>query len=91
MLYSNGFVSTTLNRVAVRAPAVNNPIQTVTSLIYYLKYWSIYTCIDCRCHDSGGAKVNAWYEHILGPKSANDADNPIAVSHKRLIVPILQW
>lgn len=30
-----------------------------------------------------GAKVGAWYEHVLGgPQIPNDPDNPIAKSHK---------
>jgi cellulase len=30
-----------------------------------------------------GAKVGAWWQHIIGgPQGTNDADNPIAKSHK---------
>jgi cellulase len=73
--------------VAVRAPAVNNPIQTVTSPPIACNT-GIYTPVSTDVVTvPDGAKVGAWYEHILGDsQGANDADNPIAASHKGPII-----
>lgn len=69
--------------VAVRAPAVNNPIQTVTSPAIACNT-GLYSPVSTEVVTvPAGAKVGAWYEHILGgPQGANDAGNPIASSHK---------
>ncbi|KAK4042870.1 glycosyl hydrolase family 61-domain-containing protein [Parachaetomium inaequale] len=73
----------------VRAPYSNTPIQNVNSA-------------DMACNanlqllDStvikvpAGARVGAWWQHeIGGPSGPNDADNPIAASHKGPIMVYL--
>lgn len=69
--------------VAVRAPAVNNPVLTVTSPAIACNT-GLYSPVSTNVVTiPAGAKVGAWYEHIIGgPQGANDADNPIASSHK---------
>lgn len=38
---------------------------------------------------TAGAQLGAWYQHLIGgPQGPNDADNPIAASHKG---PITAW
>ncbi|KAI4604052.1 hypothetical protein KJ359_000179 [Pestalotiopsis sp. 9143b] len=73
--------------VGLRAPNNNNPVYDVTSN-------------DIVCQQSGttsntiinanpGDKIGAWFQHIIGgPQGANDADNPIAKSHKG---PVTAW
>ena len=66
----------------VRAPDSNNPITSVTG--------DSITC-NTAIHSPvsqavvtipAGAKVGAYWQHLLGSNDANDADNPIAASHK---------
>ncbi|KAG8622871.1 hypothetical protein KVT40_009382 [Elsinoe batatas] len=72
----------------IRAPYSNNPIQNVDD--------SAFACNkDLSIKDNNvitipaGARVGAWWGHVIGgAQSANDADNPIAKSHKG---PISYW
>lgn len=76
--------------VGVRAPGSNNPVQTVTSPAIACNT-GLYTPISTAVVTiPAGAKVGAWYQHIIGgPQGANDADNPIAASHKGPIIAYL--
>ena len=65
----------------IRAPANNNPVQNVLS--------ADIACNAVSIKDSNiltvpaGAKVGHWWGHEFGGASGpNDADNPIAASHK---------
>jgi lytic cellulose monooxygenase (C1-hydroxylating) len=65
----------------LRAPNNNNPVQDATS-----------SSITCGAPGStsstvinvkAGDEIGAWYQHVIGgSQSGNDADNPIASSHK---------
>lgn len=66
----------------VRAPDSDYPIQNVNDAAFACNK-------DLKHTDStvitipAGAKVGAWWGHVIGgAQSANDADNPIAKSHK---------
>jgi cellulase len=66
----------------VRAPYSNYPIQNVNSA-------DMACNANIQLRDStvikvpAGARVGAWWQHeIGGPSGPNDADNPIAASHK---------
>jgi len=76
--------------VAVRAPAVNNPVLSVTSDSISCNT-GLYSPISSAVVTiPAGATVGAWWEHILGgPQGANDADNPIAASHKGPLIVYL--
>lgn len=75
---------------AVRAPAVNNPVQDVTSPNIACNTGLKSPVSTAVVTVPAGAKVSAWYQHILGgPQGANDADNPIAPSHKGPIMVYL--
>jgi len=73
----------------VRAPDSNYPIQDVSS--------SSMACNTGINHKDStvitipaGAQVGAWWGHVIGgPQGANDADHPIAVSHKGPIIVYL--
>ncbi|KAI0113313.1 glycoside hydrolase family 61 protein [Daldinia grandis] len=73
----------------VRAPDSDYPIQNVND--------GSFACNkDLKHLDStvitvpSGAKVGAWWGHVIGgAQSANDADNPIAKSHKGPIIVYL--
>ncbi|KAF3762945.1 family 61 glycoside hydrolase [Cryphonectria parasitica EP155] len=67
--------------VGLRAPDNNNPVLDVTSdsLICGTAGTTSTTVISAE----PGDKIGAWWQHIIGgPQGANDADNPIASSHK---------
>lgn len=71
----------------IRAPANNNPVTDVMS--------SDIICNAVTMKDSNvltvpaGAKVGHWWGHEIGGASGpNDADNPIASSHKGEFPPI---
>ena len=71
----------------VRAPYSNNPIQNVNSADFACN-------ANLQIKDNtvitipAGAKVGAWWGHEIGGASGpNDADNPIAASHKGSSVP----
>ena len=69
--------------MGVRAPAVNNPVLSVTGDSIACNTGLNTPISNAIVTIPAGAKVGAWYEHILGgPQGANDADNPIAASHK---------
>ncbi|PKS08584.1 hypothetical protein jhhlp_004970 [Lomentospora prolificans] len=73
----------------VRAPSSNNPIENVND--------AEFACNKNIQHKDNniitvpaGAKVGARYQHVIGgPQGANDADNPIASSHKGPIMVYL--
>lgn len=66
----------------VRAPDSDYPITSVTD--------GSFACNKDLSHKDStvitvpaGAKVGAWWGHVIGgAQGANDADNPIAKSHK---------
>jgi cellulase len=66
----------------VRAPSSDNPIMNVNDGNFACNTGIQYkdnTVITVPA----GAKVGAWFGHVIGgPQSSNDADNPIAKSHK---------
>ncbi|KAK3356018.1 glycosyl hydrolase family 61-domain-containing protein [Neurospora tetraspora] len=72
----------------IRAPANNNPVTNVQS--------SDMACNAVSIKDSNvltvpaGAKVGHWWGHEIGGASGpNDADNPIAASHKGPVIVYL--
>lgn len=69
----------------VRAPTSNNPIQNVGFADFACNTGIVYkdnTVIKIPA----GAKVGAWWGHEIGGASGpNDADNPIAASHKGML------
>jgi cellulase len=74
--------------VGLRAPNNNNPVQDAMS--------SSLTCGSSGSRSStvipvaAGDKIGAWYQHIIGgSQGGNDADNPIAASHKGPVVAYL--
>jgi lytic cellulose monooxygenase (C1-hydroxylating) len=69
--------------VGVRAPAVNNPVLDVTGDSIACNTGLKAPVSSAVVTIPVGAKVGAWYEHVLGgPQIPNDPDNPIAHSHK---------
>jgi cellulase len=69
--------------VGVRAPAVNNPVLDVTGDSIACNTGLKAPVSSAVVTIPAGAKVGAWYEHVLGgPQIPNDPDNPIAHSHK---------
>ncbi|KAK0735284.1 glycosyl hydrolase family 61-domain-containing protein [Lasiosphaeria miniovina] len=73
----------------VRAPSSNNPIENVNHAEFACN-------ANLKFKDSNiitipaGAKVGAWWGHEIGGASGpNDADNPIAASHKGPIMVYL--
>jgi len=73
----------------VRAPSSDSPIQNVNDGSFACNKGLQYkdnTIINVPA----GAKVGAWWGHVIGgAQSANDADNPIARSHKGPIMVYL--
>lgn len=69
--------------VGVRAPAKNTPVQDVTGDSITCNTGLYSPVSSAVVTIPAGAKVGAWYEHVIGgPQVPNDADNPIAHSHK---------
>lgn len=69
--------------VGVRAPSSNNPVQSVTGDSIACNTGLLSPVSSAVVKIPAGAKVGAWYQHVIGgAQSANDADNPIAASHK---------
>src|SRR3954462_13585433 len=67
--------------VGISPPSSNNPVQSVTgsSIACNQGLTKSNTVITVPA----GAKVASWFQHVIGgPQYANDADNPIASSHK---------
>ncbi|KAI0445828.1 lytic polysaccharide monooxygenase [Xylaria telfairii] len=72
----------------LRAPSNNNPVQDATS--------SSITCgaagstSNTVINVKAGDEIGAWYQHVIGgSQGSNDADNPIASSHKGPITAYL--
>lgn len=66
----------------VRAPSSNNPIQNVNDAGFACNN-NIQYKDNNVVSIAAGAKVGAWWGHIIGgAQGTNDADNPIAASHK---------
>ncbi|OHF00940.1 glycosyl hydrolase family 61 [Colletotrichum orchidophilum] len=73
----------------VRAPSSNNPIQNVNDAGFACNN-NIQYKDNNIVSIAAGAKVGAWWGHIIGgAQGTNDADNPIAASHKGPIVVYL--
>lgn len=69
--------------VGVRAPAVNNPVQDVSSASIACNTGLLSPVSSAVVTIPAGSKVGTWWQHVIGgPQGANDADNPIAKSHK---------
>jgi cellulase len=69
--------------VGVRSPSSNNPVQVVTGDSIACNTGLISPVSSKVVTIPAGAQVGAWYQHVIGgPQFANDADNPIAASHK---------
>ncbi|KAH8596593.1 family 61 glycosyl hydrolase [Bisporella sp. PMI_857] len=69
--------------VGVRAPSSNNPVQSVTGDSIACNTGLISPVSSAVVKIPAGAKVSTWFQHVIGgPQYANDADNPIAASHK---------
>jgi cellulase len=67
--------------VGISPPSSNNPVLSVSGSSIAcntgLKKSNAVITVPA------GAKVASWFQHVIGgPQSANDADNPIAASHK---------
>lgn len=76
--------------VGVRAPSTNNPVLSVTGDSIACNTGLYSPVSSAVVTIPAGAKVGAWYEHILGgPQGAGDADNPIAASHKGPVIAYL--
>jgi len=76
--------------VGVRAPAVNNPVLTVTAPAIACNTGLLTPISTAVVTIPAGAKVGAWYEHVLGgPQTPGDPDNPIAASHKGPLIVYL--
>ncbi|KAK3945970.1 glycoside hydrolase [Diplogelasinospora grovesii] len=73
---------------ALRAPNNNNPVQDVNSnnMICGAPGYTSQTVLSV----AGGDKIGAFWGHVIGgAQFANDADNPIAKSHKGPIMAYL--
>ncbi|KAF4624386.1 hypothetical protein G7Y89_g13785 [Cudoniella acicularis] len=69
--------------VAIRPPAVNNPILSVTGSSIACNTGLKTPISTAVVKIPAGAKVSSWFEHVIGgAQMSGDADNPIAVSHK---------
>ena len=70
----------------VRAPSSNFPIQNVNDAAMACNTGITYkdnTIIKVPA----GARVGSWWQHVIGgPQGSNDADNPIAASHKGMSI-----
>ena len=76
--------------VGVRAPSSNNPVQSVTGDSIACNTGLVSPVSQAVVKIPAGAKVSAWYQHVIGgPQFANDADNPIAASHKGPLIAYL--
>jgi len=69
--------------VGVRAPSSNYPVQNVNSDQITCNSGFVSPVSTAVVKIPAGAKVSTWYQHVIGgAQYANDADNPIAPSHK---------
>ncbi|TVY43903.1 hypothetical protein LOCC1_G003530 [Lachnellula occidentalis] len=69
--------------VGINPPAVNNPIHFVTGSSIACNTGLVSPLSNTVLTIPAGAKVSAWFEHVLGgAQNSTDADNPIASSHK---------
>lgn len=76
--------------VAINPPAVNNPVLQVSGASIACNTGLVSPLSNKVVTVPAGATVSAWFEHIIGgPQGANDADNPIAASHKGPIIVYL--
>jgi cellulase len=70
-------------RVGVRVPQNDYPIQNVADPNMACNTGLASPVSSAVVTIPAGAKVGTWWQHILGgAQGINDADNPIAVSHK---------
>jgi cellulase len=69
--------------VGVRAPQNDNPIQNVNDGNLVCNLGLVQPVSTAVISVPAGARVGTWWGHVLGgAQYANDADNPIAASHK---------
>jgi cellulase len=76
--------------VAINPPAVNNPVTVVSGASIACNTGLVSPLSNSVVTIPAGGSVEAWFEHVIGgPQGANDADNPIAASHKGPIIVYL--
>ncbi|TVY81198.1 putative endo-beta-1,4-glucanase D [Lachnellula suecica] len=76
--------------VGINPPAVNNPVLSVSGASIACNTGLKTPLSTTVVTVPAGAKVGAWFEHVIGgPQGANDADNPIAKSHKGPVIVYL--
>jgi cellulase len=69
--------------VGVRVPANDNPVQNINDAALACNLGLVSPQSSTVITIPAGSKVGTWWQHVLGgAQSANDADNPIAKSHK---------
>ncbi|KAH6669340.1 glycoside hydrolase [Halenospora varia] len=69
--------------VAIRPPSVNNPVTMVTGSSIACNTGLKSPVSTAVVKIPAGSTVSSWFQHVIGgAQGANDADNPIAVSHK---------
>lgn len=69
--------------VGVRAPNDDYPVQNVNAAEMACNLGLHSPISSSVISIPAGAKVGTWWQHILGgAQGSNDADNPIAASHK---------
>jgi cellulase len=76
--------------VAINPPAVNNPVTVVSGASIACNTGLVSPLSTAVVTVPAGGQVEAWFEHVIGgAQGANDADNPIAASHKGPIIVYL--
>jgi len=76
--------------VGINPPNVNNPVTVVSGASIACNTGLVSPLSTAVVTVPAGAQVEAWFEHVIGgPQGANDADNPIASSHKGPIIVYL--
>jgi hypothetical protein len=76
--------------VAINPPAVNNPVTVVSGASIACNTGLVSPLSTAVVTIPAGGQVEAWFEHVIGgAQGANDADNPIAASHKGPIIVYL--
>ncbi|OJD38082.1 endoglucanase ii [Diplodia corticola] len=74
----------------VRTPTSNNPIQNVQDSNFACNSGFSSPVSSTVISVPAGAEVGAQYQHLIGgPQGPNDADNPIAASHKGPVIVYL--
>lgn len=73
---------------AMRVPPTNNPVYDPTSSSIICGAAGTTSTVVASA--ASGDKIGVWFQHTIGgPQGANDADNPIAASHKGPVIAYL--